>query len=279
MAERAWSNEEIDLIIEDYFSMLNKELRNNAYNKTQHRNLLKEQLNRSDGSIEYKHQNISAVLMKLGLPFIRGYKPAWNYQLMLMEKVVAYLSTQKSFLEPLFLEFADRSTTVEETIQDFKNIVDEPPETKNQVAEPQISYRRKPIKTNYILREQNNSALGENGERFVLNYEKWRLIQADKASLADQIEWISPQDDGAGFDILSKNLDGTDRYIEVKTTKLGKYTPIFFSYNEYAFSKANASEYYLYRLYNFDTLPKMFSLAGDFDSFCTKEPIHFRGYF
>jgi len=32
--------------------------------------------NRSDGSIEYKHQNISAILLRASQIYIQGYKPA-----------------------------------------------------------------------------------------------------------------------------------------------------------------------------------------------------------
>ena len=30
--------------------------------------------------MEYKHQDISATILDLGLPWIRGYKPTSNYQ-------------------------------------------------------------------------------------------------------------------------------------------------------------------------------------------------------
>ncbi len=56
-----WSDIEVELIIEDYFQMLQKELTGQEYNKTEHRNrLIKLLNNRSDGSVEFKHQNISA---------------------------------------------------------------------------------------------------------------------------------------------------------------------------------------------------------------------------
>ena len=42
---------------------------------------------RSDGAIEYKHENISAVLIELGYPYIEGYKPRCNYQQLLFDAV------------------------------------------------------------------------------------------------------------------------------------------------------------------------------------------------
>jgi len=214
-----WSNKEVELIISDYFSMLGEELQGKPYNKTSHRNYLIPLLNnRSHRSIDFKHQNITAVLIKLGLPYIKGYKPMRNYQRLLEEKTIAFLSNQKIQLEPKFNEFVESNSTLA-IINDFSQIIDSPPEKKVAV-EPSVAYRRRPIKINYLEREQNNISLGEKGETLVLEYEKWNLIRLGKDSLAEKIEWVSKTDDGAGFDILSKNINGTDKYIEVKTTKL-----------------------------------------------------------
>ena len=54
----------------------------------EHRKELRKLLNnRSDGSIERKHQNISAILITLGCPYIAGYKPLGNFQALLYEVV------------------------------------------------------------------------------------------------------------------------------------------------------------------------------------------------
>src|SRR5690606_12343154 len=97
-----------------------------------------------------------------------------------------------------------------------------------------------------------------------------------KGNLADQVKWISKDEgDGAGFDILSRNPNGTDKYIEVKTTKLGKETPFFFSRNELQFSKNKTSDFHLYRLFNFEKNPKMFIKNGGLDTICSAIPITF----
>jgi hypothetical protein len=70
-----WSSDELPRIVADYFAMLDDELAQRPYNKTQHRAALMQIVRRSPGSIERKHQNISAVLVELGLPWIWGYKP------------------------------------------------------------------------------------------------------------------------------------------------------------------------------------------------------------
>src|SRR5207237_352308 len=78
---RDWSRDEVDLIVSDYFRMLRAELDGGSYSKAAHNRGLQPLLDgRSKSSIEFKHQNISAVLVGLGLPYIDGYKPARNYQ-------------------------------------------------------------------------------------------------------------------------------------------------------------------------------------------------------
>lgn len=65
-----WTDDEIDLIVADYFDMLKQEITGVPYVKA-HRNAALQQLTgRSKGSIEFKHQNISAILLELGLPWI-----------------------------------------------------------------------------------------------------------------------------------------------------------------------------------------------------------------
>lgn len=68
-----WSREEVEAIVADYLHMLTLELAGQSYSKTAHRRALQSKLNgRSDGSIEFKHGNISAAMLALGFPYIRG---------------------------------------------------------------------------------------------------------------------------------------------------------------------------------------------------------------
>lgn len=276
----AWSKQEVDLLVTDYMNMLAAELRGLPINKTIHRKALQQMLsNRSDGSIEFKHQNLSAVLIKHGLPYIIGYKPRWNYQFLLEETLLSYLNTHQS-TEVLFSDFATQPLLLSESKVDFQNWKEIPPPQRpySFSEEPQIEYL--PIKRNYLEQEQKNTAIGQSGELLVLNYEKWRLYNAGLPELADQIRWISKEEgDGAGFDILSKTLKGQDIYIEVKTTTLGKETPIFFSKRENDFSDRKREAYHLYRVFNLKQNPKMFSKSGRFQDFCKMEATGFKGYF
>ena len=252
---------------------------NKRYNKTEHRNTLLPSLNdRSKGAIEFKHQNISAALINMGLPYIEGYKPRFNYQRELVEKEIAdYIYVHKNFLENKFKSFADEANNISLSNISYQNVLDESPESST-FEEREPLY--KPIKTNYLKQEQNNRDLGEKGEEFVIEYEKWRLIHAGKERLADKIEWVSKDlGDGLGYDILSRNENGTDRFIEVKTTKLTKETPIFISRTEVRFASKTAQGFYLYRVFNFDSEPKLFIKNGEYDVFCKLIPQSYKGYF
>ncbi len=73
MSNGRWTDEENDLIVADYFAMLADDIAGQPYNKAEHRRALLPLLNaRSEGSIEFKHQNISAVLKGLGEDWIPG---------------------------------------------------------------------------------------------------------------------------------------------------------------------------------------------------------------
>lgn len=275
-----WSDIEVELIVADYFRMLALELEHKSYSKAEHRRQLLPLLNnRSEGSIEFKHQNISAVLIKLGQPYIKGYLPRFNIQSLLAEKVIGYLSDHPS-LESLFQLFADQSIIQNPKNVNFNDwIVQSPEKSENVTSDPKSVYQRNPIKINYLEREQRNTQLGSLGEQLVIDYEKWFLTNTGKEQLADRIEWISKDDDGAGFDILSFNPNGTDKYIEVKTTKLGKETPFFFSKNELYFSQEKEDSYHLYRLFHFDSDTKIFTKQGSLSAICNSEAVSYKGWF
>ncbi len=105
-----WTAEELDLIIADYFSMLSAEIRRVSYDKTQHRKTLMAQIDRSNGSIEFKHHNISAVLQQLDLPWINGYKPRAHFQKSIVNAIERYLLKHPAAQHPEALAqvFAER---------------------------------------------------------------------------------------------------------------------------------------------------------------------------
>ncbi len=121
-----WSRFEVEAIVADYFAMLEKELRGEAYNKTEYRRRLLPLLQeRTEGSIEYKHQNISAVLIDLGYPYVDGYKPQRNYQQLLHDVIEGRLDGAHT-LNELLLDAVTRTVEPPSFDDILRRLVDPP---------------------------------------------------------------------------------------------------------------------------------------------------------
>ena len=94
---KPWRDDELDTIIADYFDMLAADLAGKPYVKSRHSAALMQQIGRTHRSIEFKHQNISAVLDELGLPWIPGYIPKRNYQNAIFDAIDRYLRLARGY--------------------------------------------------------------------------------------------------------------------------------------------------------------------------------------
>lgn len=271
----AWDRTEVEATVADYLHMLRLELSGQSYNKTTHRRALLAKLNkRTEGAVELKHQNISAILLELGFPWIIGYKPRGHYQLILRE-VVEERIAQDRLLDNAALT-ATSAPAVTPLFEDFSELLVDAPKLAA-AKEPKQHYRLPvPQKRDYFEREARNAALGYAGEEFVLNFERFRLHNLGHKVLADKVEHVAiTQGDGLGFDILSFDPTGREKFIEVKTTAFGKETPFFVSRGEVRFAQEHTKEFHLYRLFEFRKSPKMFDLPGTVESHCLMNPISY----
>ena len=269
MSRDDWNRAEVEAIVADYLSMLASELAGTPYNKAAHRRALRPLLaNRSEQSIEFKHANISAVLLDAGFPYINGYKPRANYQTLLAEVVDERMQRAKGLIEIATAD-VDRPIAVPE-VDDILAVLTERPKPftePRKAAEPLRPVVR--LTTNYIEREARNRSLGSAGEEFVLNFERARLIHAGREALAAKIEHTSKvRGDYEGYDVLSFEEGGAERLIEVKTTKYGSDTPFFVTRNEIVTSERNASKYQVYRLFAFRAAPRLYTLPGAIPASC-----------
>jgi hypothetical protein len=270
-----WSRSEVEAIVDDYLSMLSKELAGVRYNKTAHRQALQAKLvTRSNGSIEFKHANISAALRDAGIQPLIGYKPRSNYQALIVEVLAERIERDQSILELAAFD-AERPMVVPE-VDDILAILTSKPAGRGaraptRVAEPPLM--RIPVTTNYLELEARNRSLGNAGEAFVINYERARLIDLGKERLAACIEHTAQvRGDHEGYDILSFEESGQERLIEVKTTKYGSEIPFYVSRNEVAVSKREAEKYQVYRLFEFGRGPRLYTLPGAIDGSCLLSP-------
>lgn len=277
-----WSRAEVEAIVSDYFAMLAKEFRDEPYNKTRHRETLLRLLRgRTASSVELKHRNISAVLRDLDFPWIAGYKPARHYQHLLFEVVSRRLGRARDLhakvdqqvMEPASAPTSDRI---------LGRLVPAPkaPRESGAISTPIPDYMAsKPGKrTDYFARESRNASLGAEGEKFVMLFERERLRLAGRSNLAEKVEHVTQtRGDGLGFDILSYDEDGADRLIEVKTTRYAMETPFYVTGNEVAVSREFARRYHLYRVFEYETSRRLFTLSGSLDEVCRLDPVEFRG--
>lgn len=273
-----WSQTEVAATVADYFAMLEHELRGESYNKLEHNRRLREELNnRSKGAIEFKHANISAILIELGFPYIEGYKPRANYQALLKQEVAARLNGDARIARAAAVA-VESPMHEKPAVFDLREIlVPAPVRERPAVYERQVSRVSPRLGVNYLEIEARNRSLGLAGEEFALSFEHRRLWESGRRDLADRIEHVSrTRGDGLGYDILSFETSGHERLIEVKTTAFGAMTPFFASSTEVRLSEEHSDSFRLFRIHKFRETPKLFVLEGSLRESCVLDATQYR---
>ena len=282
---RNWSDSEIEAIVVDYFAMLTQEQSGQAYNKTEHRRALMETIDRSKGSIERKHMNISAVLERFGLPYIDGYKPYSNFQQALFKAVETHLGNDSVLYATLTGEAATiREPSPEFLIEPAKVYEDAP--LSGAATGQQIPEAIQRIIRNFeppAERDARNRMLGRAGEEFIFELERRRLSLLGRADLADNVRWVARDyGDGYGFDILSFRGTGDHsdqkRWLEVKTTNGPKTTPFFITRNELRVSEENPDIFRVVRLYDFQKTVRAYRLEPPLEDRVRLTPAIYSAY-
>lgn len=258
MPERSgpWSDLENDAIVADYMAMLADDLAGRHYSKAEHNRHLQQLIGRGRGSIEYKHQNISAVLKGLGETWIEGYKPAFNYQASLEDAVARWLQQRPGWYAS---KSAGEGLSIAAEPSGALWIM--PPPTLSNAPPPGEADQMARVARRFDVadRDQRNRALGKAGEERAFHHERAQLNAAGRPDLARKVRWVSEEDgDGFGFDILSFEPDGRERLIEVKTTNGWDRTPFHISRNECAVAVERRDDWSLLRLWNFAREPNAF---------------------
>ncbi|MBX3491115.1 DUF3883 domain-containing protein [Parvibaculum sp.] len=268
-----WNAQEIDLIVADYFDMRDRELHGEPYVKA-HRNAeLQKLTGRSKGSIEFKHQNISAVLMSLGEPWIAGYKPMVNFQKALLDGVERFIDRRTEFVLPV-------PTTEMALAEQGALFIGEAPQKIERPEDTNPALARLVRKFDPAARDERNRALGRLGEERVLKSEQVRLRGEGRDDLARKVRWVAQEEgDGAGYDILSFTVRGEERFLEVKTTAGHMQTPFFISRNEKNFAEERPDGFRIFRLYDFAKEPKAFKIAPPLESRLILDAANYRASF
>lgn len=143
------------------------------------------------------------------------------------------------------------------------------PKRSKNTTPTKASNSKNKTKHDYIKEHIRNTDIGERGEKLVFELERKKLKEAvDKGKIPSMdklLKWVSLEDDNAGYDILSYDVETNQPlYIEVKTTTGTKFTSFYMSSGEFEFSKNNAAHYKIYRIFNFrNSVAEYFELDGD----------------
>jgi hypothetical protein len=135
-------------------------------------------------------------------------------------------------------------------------------------------------KPDYEKEARKLKKLGDRGEKVVLDLEIKKLQEAGRKDLAKRVERVSLTSDTYGYDILSFETDGTEKYIEVKATraKVGSAN-FFFTANELREAK-QSNNYFIYMVYDVVSVsPKVWVIKNPFNpenANTVMTPINFR---
>lgn len=243
----------------------------------------------------YKYEMYKSFAKKLELAF----KPkAADFETLVQYDKICniirfYLSEDKDLLK-LHLDRLDEECYIDENLhiltQDFIYSIAthfekiSVPETKlvlnnSTIINPQnLSIKNESVSfkgrfVNFIENNMEAKRIGDLGEIWVYEQEILKLNSNGFTKLASQVKHVSNDEgDGTGYDIESFDLDGNKIFIEVKTTKNQFSSPFFISRTELERSKVEQSNYYLYRVFNYDEATNKADctiIKGDLSNICT----------
>lgn len=255
--------------------MLRLELAGVPYNKSRENEALRSKLNgRSKAAVEFKHQNISAVLMSLGWVPIAGYKPAQNYQKSLVEEVATQLLSDDD-LDRLSQRALKANDDTEFALPALAPDVVSTPSLVLEVGD--WLPRELGVKRDYLFLDAQNAKLGLAGELAAVAFERQRLAALGREDLAQRVEHVAQtRGDGLGYDVLSFESNGRKRYVEVKTTRHARETPFFVSAAELSASAYFGEEYIVHRYFRFPQKPGLYFLQGSLSANCSLQPTAYR---
>jgi Domain of unknown function (DUF3883) len=252
-----WTLEECETAAEAYFQCLAKKLRGETYNREAACRDVAAQIGRSKGAVDYKFQNIDAILLENSLPRMMN-AVAPNVQRLLRYVVLDPLATSRTTVFGTVAEHVP-------VVSDAKTVFVPVPEIVAPAREPGQEATRPSAgtKIDFAERDARNRKLGRNGEQWVVELERRTLIGKQRADLADRVHWVAEYiGDGLGYDIASFDEQGQEKFIEVKTTNAGPATPFYISPNELAVADQRGAAYRLYRVFDFGGEPKVFVIEG-----------------
>ncbi|OYU06022.1 MAG: HNH endonuclease [Pseudomonas sp. PGPPP1] len=194
-----WSDAELAAAVAAYLKMLVWEQNDQPFNKAHENRLLREGLvaGRAKGSIEFRMQNISTVLVRMGRDRIEGYKPAKNVGTGVELRIRQALNAQGFFESDDTAQTADEPTLIRRASklqkQPFHTVPDGIVQPQK-VATVSTSFVRDPRVRAWVLKEAKgicegcdvNAPFEVNGQPFLEVHHVKHLAQkgSDRTSNA-----------------------------------------------------------------------------------------------
>jgi uncharacterized protein DUF3883 len=250
-----WTQTECLKTVKRYFETLVRHQRGEEINKAAAYRELANELGRPMKAVEYKFQNIDAILSEDDLPRL-GKSVAMNYQQLLRSVVEDYMQENKDLF--------DIAPAHAPTPKRFADVLVDPPSGRA-LPKRNIPGIAKPG----VLggSHEENKKLGRLGEEWVVSLETQKLLAAGRPDLAQKIMRIAAEmGDGYGYDILSFTEDGDEILIEVKTTNGGIRRSFPVTSNELAVARERGKQFNLYRVFNFSESPRFYRLTGPLET-------------
>ncbi|MHC8357954.1 HNH endonuclease [Pseudomonas sp. LB3P81] len=146
-----WSDVEIQAAVDAYLNMLSREQAGLKFIKTEENRILREGAlaGRTKGSVEFRMQNISTVLVELGRDRIKGYKPAKNVGANVARSIRQALNAPVTLTPEDFAPTADEATLEKraaklerQPLKDVPKGIERPEQTqssgKSYVRDPEV---------------------------------------------------------------------------------------------------------------------------------------------
>jgi len=226
-------------------------------------------------TLERYHQQISALLIAQGLPYLRSQSPVSGAAPGLRLAVAEYLQNH-----PEIFTRMEAAVFRPEPLHDFGQrdllqvLVSVPAPLDGGAGADSADLL---AGANFLAGEQRNRSLARAGEHFVLAFERQRLHALGLDKYADTVEHSAVElGDHAGYDVQSWEPNGSAIFIRVKTTRYGPETPFYLTENELAMAEAYGQSYVIYRVFDFPENPRIYLVSGPLEQRCTLRPASFR---
>ncbi|MBM6404619.1 DUF3883 domain-containing protein [Phycicoccus sp. CSK15P-2] len=254
----AWDESEVERTLDAYLAMLRLELIGEPFSKVDFYRPLSGDIGRSESAVQYKFNNVSAVLAEMGSVFVDGYKPLVNVQGLLRDKVADRFA-QEPELRQLMIRLAEKPPDRgDHTLGDPEPVpLDLVPPSR------QAQRERTAVTVDFNALESANRSRGLAGELLVVERERRVLGLLGRRDLAERVRHTSVEDgDGMGYDVRSFTSDGRERFLEVKTTVRSALQPFYVSANEVEFSTEVPDQFSLVRVFHLDRRPGFYEMPG-----------------